>query len=114
MSEGLPITTLADGEMRALRIDGVDVLLCRVEGEYFAMANSCSHARQALSAGRLRGHEVICPLHGARFDIRSGACRAAPASRPVQTFPVRVESGKLHISVAGAVQPPRPRFGPMN
>jgi len=101
MSFSLPITALRDGEMRALRIDGVDVLLCRVDGQYFALANHCTHARQALHTGKLRGFEIKCPLHGARFDIRSGRCVAAPATQPVQTFPVRIESGKLSISITG-------------
>lgn len=102
MSFSLPITALRDGEMRALRIDGVDVLLCRVDGRYFALANQCTHARQALHTGRLRGFEIKCPLHGARFDIRTGSCLAAPATQPVRTFPVRIEAGKLSISVTGA------------
>jgi 3-phenylpropionate/trans-cinnamate dioxygenase ferredoxin subunit len=114
MTESLPITALRDGEMKAVRIDGVDVLLCRVDGQYYALSNNCSHARQALHTGKLRGFEVTCPLHGARFDIRNGQCRAAPATQPVQTFPVRVEAGKLSISVAGATRPATPRFGPMN
>jgi 3-phenylpropionate/trans-cinnamate dioxygenase ferredoxin subunit len=114
MSESLPITILQDGEKRALRIDGVEVLLCRVDGQYYALANNCSHARQALDGGRLRGFEITCPLHGARFDIRTGNCLAAPATLPVQTFPVMLESGKLTVSVAGAKAPARPRFGPMN
>jgi 3-phenylpropionate/trans-cinnamate dioxygenase ferredoxin subunit len=99
MTESLPISVLRDGEMKAVRVDGVDVLLCRVDGQYYALSNSCSHARQALHTGRLRGFEVICPLHGARFDIRTGRCVAAPATQPVQTFRVRIESGKLSISV---------------
>jgi nitrite reductase/ring-hydroxylating ferredoxin subunit len=102
MNEKLPITALRDGEMRALRIDGVDVLLCRVDGQYFALANQCTHARQALHTGKLRGFEIKCPLHGARFDVRTGRCLAAPATQPVRTFPVRIESGKLSISVTGA------------
>jgi len=114
MSEALPITVLQDGEKRAIRIEGVDVLLCRVDGQYYALANNCSHARQALDAGRLRGYEITCPLHGARFDIRTGKCLAAPATLALQTFPVVVESGKLSVSVAGANMPSRPRFGPMN
>jgi 3-phenylpropionate/trans-cinnamate dioxygenase ferredoxin subunit len=97
--------------MTSVRIEGVDVLLCRVEGRYFALSNTCSHARQALSQGRLRGFEVTCPLHGARFDIRTGKCLAAPATQALQTFPVRIESGKLAVSVAGTVAVPQPPSG---
>ena len=68
----------------------------------------------AVDSGRLRGYEVICPLHSARFDIRDGSCKAAPATQPIQSFPVMVEAGKVMVSVEGAKQPPRPRFGPLN
>ncbi|MEZ5558999.1 MAG: non-heme iron oxygenase ferredoxin subunit [Pseudomonadales bacterium] len=109
-----PLNALEDGEMMACRVDGVDVLLCRVDGRYFALANHCSHARQVLHTGKLRGFEITCPLHGARFDIRDGRCLAAPATQAVSTFPVLIENGKVNVSVTGATTPPRPRFGPLN
>ena len=49
--------------------------------------------------GRLRGHSISCPLHGARFDVRTGACLAAPARRPIQSFPVTIEGGKVCVDV---------------
>ncbi len=105
---------LADGEMHACQVNGVDVLLCRVDGEYYAVADRCSHATQKLSVGRLRGHEVTCPLHGARFDVRDGRCLAAPASRPIKTFPVTLEGGKVNVTVSEEDKPARPQFGPLN
>lgn len=112
-----PVTTmaaLADGEMQAHRVDGVDVLLCRVDGEIHALVNRCSHARQPLHTGRLRGFELTCPLHGARFDIRDGRCLAAPATTAIQTLPVELTGGKIAVSVAAVRPLPRPKFGPMN
>lgn len=100
--------------MCARTVDGVDVLLCQVEGNYYAMHNQCSHARQKLSHGRLRGFEVVCPLHGARFDVRSGACTAPPAARAITTFPVQLEGGKVHITLKQVDQAAAPRFGPLN
>lgn len=96
------LNALADGQMLACRVEDVDVLLCRVDGRYYALANHCSHARQPLHTGRLRGHEIVCPLHGARFDVRDGRCLGAPATVPVQTFPVLIEGGKVNVSVAAA------------
>ena len=105
---------MADGEMHACEVDGVDVLLCRVDGEYYAVVDHCSHATQKLSAGRLRGFEVTCPLHGARFDVRDGRCLAAPASQPIRTIPVTLEGGKVNVTVTDEHKPARPRFGPLN
>lgn len=105
---------MADGEMHTCQVDGVDVLLCRVDGEYYAVVDHCSHATQKLSAGRLRGFEVTCPLHGARFDVRDGRCLAAPASQPIKTLPVTLEGGKVNVTVTEEHKPARPRFGPLN
>ena len=104
---------LRDGEMIACEVDGVDVLLCRVDGQYYAVSNRCSHAQQVLVAGRLKGHEINCPLHGARFDIRDGRCLAAPAALPIKTFPVTLEGGKVNVTVTADDLPARPRFGPL-
>jgi 3-phenylpropionate/trans-cinnamate dioxygenase ferredoxin subunit len=108
------MAALADGEMIACDVDGVEVLLCKVAGQHYAVSNHCSHAGQALATGRLKGYEVSCPLHGARFDVRDGRCLAAPASQPISTFDVTLEGGKIHVTVRAEDQPPKPRFGPMN
>jgi 3-phenylpropionate/trans-cinnamate dioxygenase ferredoxin subunit len=111
----ISMAALADGEMIACDVEGVDVLLCRVDGQHYAVSNHCSHARQALATGKLKGYEISCPLHGARFDVRDGRCLAAPASRPIPTFEVTLEAGKVHVTVDPEKDlPPKPSFGPMN
>ena len=97
--------------MAACQVDGVSVLICQVEGRYYALHNECSHARQALHAGALRGHEVRCPLHGGRFDVRTGDCLGPPASKAVTSFPVQLEGGRVHVDVSGADRRQPPRFG---
>lgn len=99
--------------MAACQVDGVSVLLCRVDGRFHAVANRCSHASQVLSEGELRGHELTCPLHGAKFDVRTGEHLAPPATRPIKTFPVAVENGQVCVKVTEQDRPSRPRFGPL-
>jgi len=53
-------------------------------------------------------------LHGGLFDVRNGACLGPPATRPLTTFPVLLEAGKVHVDVSGAKERPKPRFGPLN
>ena len=53
----------------------------------------------SLSGGKLRGHAISCPLHGARFDVRTGECLAAPASQPIKSFPVTLEGGKVLVAL---------------
>lgn len=96
----LPLAALDDGQTYACRVADVEVLICRVDGRFFAVSNRCSHAHQALATGRLRGHEIRCPLHGARFDVRDGRCLAGPATEPIATYRVTLEAGRVHVSIA--------------
>ncbi len=99
--------------MRGFVVNGVAVLVCQREGQFYAIEDQCTHARQLLSEGRLRGYEVSCPLHGARFDVRTGKCTAAPAKRDAKSFPVTLEGGKVHVTVLDSDRPPKPKFGPV-
>ena len=93
----LPVTALTEGEMTACRVDGEEILVANVNGQYFALTNFCSHAGQRLSTGRLTGYELCCPLHRARFDIRTGAVLGGPAVEPLRRYAVVVDGGKLQL-----------------
>ena len=80
-------------------INGQAVVVCRFRNEYFAVENLCSHALSTFDEGRLRGYRIMCPLHGATFDIRDGACTGAPASRPIRSFPVRIVDGMIEVNL---------------
>ncbi|MCH8142588.1 MAG: Rieske 2Fe-2S domain-containing protein, partial [Proteobacteria bacterium] len=84
MKAVLSMAALAEGEMVACQVDGVDVLICQVRGSYYAVSNRCSHAGQTLSGGKLNDHAIRCPLHGAQFDVRTGKCLEAPAKHPIK------------------------------
>ena len=90
---------LAPGQMRALHIDGRDVLLCHTRDGWYAVDDVCTHAFARMSEGRLRGVRLICPLHGASFDCRTGAVLAAPATQPLRSYPVRIRDGQAEIGL---------------
>lgn len=69
------------------------------QGEYFAMEDVCTHAEASLSEGEVEGQTVICPLHGSRFDLRTGTALSLPAVSSVRTFPVKVEKGRVYVAV---------------
>ena len=91
------LDTLQDGETLSCEVDGTEVLLCKVAGQYYAVSNRCSHANQVLSEGKLRGFQISCPLHGARFDVRDGKCLAAPATQSIDTFPIVIKDDEIVI-----------------
>jgi len=96
----LPCRALSDGQMTTVDLDGEAILLVRIEGRYHALRDLCSHADQALSEGRLRGHTIYCPLHGSRFDVRTGECLSPPATLSVERFLVEESDEGLFVSRA--------------
>jgi nitrite reductase/ring-hydroxylating ferredoxin subunit len=94
---------LPEGQMRACLVAGKEILICHTRDGLFALDNICSHALARMSEGRLRGHRLICPLHGASFDVRDGRVLAAPATQPLTTYQLRVRDG--HIEVASRDKP---------
>jgi 3-phenylpropionate/trans-cinnamate dioxygenase ferredoxin subunit len=74
-------------------------VLCNVNGEYCAIEDVCTHDGAPLGNGRLRGEEIACPRHGARFNVKTGAALSMPAVVPVDTYPVKVEGNSILIEV---------------
>lgn len=88
------LSDLADGELRCYsEIGERGIVVCRAGGALYALDDSCSHADTPLSEGRLRGHSLICPLHGAGFDVRDGSHSGPPAWEGVACHQVE-ESGR--------------------
>ncbi len=87
------------GRAVAVRAAGRDFLLCHAEGRYYAVAERCTHAAWSLAGGEVRGCELACSLHGARFDLRTGDATRPPASKPLRTFPVRTRGGRIQVQV---------------
>jgi 3-phenylpropionate/trans-cinnamate dioxygenase ferredoxin subunit len=81
--------------------DGELVLVCRIAGRYYAVEDRCSHDDGPLGEGFVHEGAIVCPRHGARFDIASGAALSMPAVTPIRTFPVKVEAGAVFVRVDG-------------
>lgn len=87
------------GTAKAVKIDGNEVLVCNVDGSFYAIEDVCTHDGGALDQGTLEGRCVVCPRHGATFDVTTGAALTLPAVMPVKTFAVRVEDGTVIIDL---------------
>lgn len=90
---------LEDDEVMAVVVDGRKIALYRSGGEYFATDNVCTHAYALLSDGYLEDGCIECPLHQARFDIRTGKALCEPATEDVATYPVRVEGDDIFVGI---------------
>jgi len=77
----------------------ISIIIFNIKGEYFAIQDACTHDNGPLGDGVVEDHCVVCPRHGARFDIRTGRVLALPAVKNIATFPVRVVDGILEIGL---------------
>ena len=92
-----PHGELAAGAWRSLEVDGTVVAVFNIDGTYYAIEDVCTHDGGILTGGALEGEEIVCPRHGARFSVITGAVLAPPAYEDVATFPVRIEAGMVQV-----------------
>lgn len=90
-----------EGGYVAVYPKGLGVLLAKVEGDLYAVANKCFHMGCSLEGGKLRGTILTCPCHDWRFDVRDGRFVTAPELR-IRTYGTRVEDGKVLVEVGEA------------
>lgn len=90
---------IVPGTTRYENIDGVDVLLCNVDGSLYAIEDVCTHDGAPLDQGCLEGACIVCPRHGATFDVRTGAALTLPAVMPVQTYPTRIDGDDVIVTL---------------
>ena len=101
MAEFKTVAKLNDvkkGQVKTFKVNGHHVALCNVEGTYFATQDLCTHDGGPLGEGELIDHEIECPRHGGRFDVRTGEVTALPPMFPIKTFPVRVEGDEIQVA----------------
>ena len=92
------LNDIAVGKTLCVEVDGHEILLCRTAEGLFAVDNLCSHAAARLCEGKLKGHRILCPLHGAAFDVRDGSALSRPASSPIKVYPVKLEGDTVLLA----------------
>lgn len=88
------------GTAYAADVEGTFIAVVNVDGEFFAVEDLCTHDGGDLATGDVEGDEIVCPRHGARFCVRTGAVKAPPAYEDIRIFPVRVEGGVVQVQLA--------------
>jgi 3-phenylpropionate/trans-cinnamate dioxygenase ferredoxin subunit len=97
-----PVATLADASRAApwlgVAVGEAPVAIAGLAGDWFAVADACTHAGCAFSEDAdLVDGVIVCNCHGSEFDLRTGAVVRGPAERPVRTYPVRVRGAWLEV-----------------
>ncbi|MCT2530038.1 Rieske 2Fe-2S domain-containing protein [SAR92 clade bacterium H921] len=96
----IPAVDLGDKQTVPVTLNSTNILICKANGEFYAVDNQCTHQRAELTGGRIRNCYLACPLHGVRFDLRTGEPMGELTRVPLQTYDVSVaENGNLQIEL---------------
>lgn len=97
--DALAAEDLPADDVLGVAVDGRDIALYRVGDAVYATDNVCTHGHARLCEGFLEGHEIECPLHQGRFDVRDGRPTCEPAVEPLRSYPVRIEGARVFIRI---------------
>ncbi len=91
------VDDIENGQHRVVDIDDTEVVIFKVDNDFFAIENVCSHDGGEIASGVLENGEIICPRHGARFCIKTGDVKSPPAYEGVESYAVRIENNIVQI-----------------
>jgi 3-phenylpropionate/trans-cinnamate dioxygenase ferredoxin subunit len=95
-----PASDIPDGDRKVFEIEGRFVAVFHVAGGFYALDDCCTHDGGPLGEGKLEGFTVICPRHGAKFDIRDGRALTMPAVQATAAHEVKVEGGEILLRLS--------------
>jgi len=93
------VSDVPDNSVKVVEAKGKRIALCHTEGEFYAIADLCTHDDGPLGEGELLDHQIECPRHGARFDVKTGKALCLPAILPVPTFKVELRGHEIFVGV---------------
>lgn len=97
--EIMPASELPNGERLFVEIEGKMIVIFNIAGQYYAIADVCSHDDGPVGEGELEGFTITCPRHGAEFDIRTGKVIQMPAVVDIPAYPVQMKDGIIYIGI---------------
>ncbi len=92
-------TELAPGKTRVVEINGDRIAIFNVDGKFYAIDDTCTHAGGPLSEGEVDGTTVTCPWHGASFDLCCGEALSPPAEEEVKSYEVTIEGDEVILKL---------------
>lgn len=94
-----PASELPSGERLFVEIADRPIVIFNIAGQFFAIGDVCTHDNGPLGDGDLEDHEIVCPRHGAKFDLRTGRATQMPAVVDIPAYPVQVREGNIFVGV---------------
>ena len=97
--DALSTEDLPSDDVKGLVVGGRDIALYTVGDAVYATDNVCTHGQARLCDGFLEGHEIECPLHQGRFDVRDGKPTCEPVTDALRSYPVKIEGGRVFLQI---------------
>ncbi len=94
-----PLNELQAGSRKVVHSEIGPIAVFNLAGELYAIEDICTHDGGELASGRCEGEQIICPRHGARFNIKTGKVLAPPAFEDIDTFPTRIENEIVQVDI---------------
>ncbi|MCB9399574.1 MAG: Rieske 2Fe-2S domain-containing protein [Acidobacteria bacterium] len=94
-----PTEAIGKNEMLPFTVDGVDIVVVNLNGNFYALKDTCPHAGAPISNGYIRGESLMCAYHGAKFRIQDGAVLTPPAMCAIPSYSVRIENGMIEVEI---------------
>ncbi|MDQ2692391.1 MAG: non-heme iron oxygenase ferredoxin subunit [Chloroflexota bacterium] len=94
-----PASELPNGERLFIEVEGKSIVIFNIAGQFFAIADICTHDDGPLGDGDLEGYNIVCPRHGGEFDVRTGKAEQLPVVEDVPAYPVRVQDGMIQVGI---------------
>jgi naphthalene 1,2-dioxygenase system ferredoxin subunit len=98
-TDAAAVADVPEDDVIGMMVAGRELALYSAGGEIFATDNLCTHGHARLCDGFLDGHEIECPLHQGKFDVRTGQPTCAPVTAAIRSYPVKIEAGRVFLAV---------------
>jgi len=90
---------LPTDDVTGVIVEGRDIAIYTVGDAVYATDNLCTHGQARLCDGFLEGHEIECPLHQGKFDVRTGQPMCEPVTEALRSYPVKVEGSRVYLEI---------------
>jgi naphthalene 1,2-dioxygenase system ferredoxin subunit len=97
--DALSTNELPADDVKGVAVAGRDIAIYTVGDDVYATDNICTHGHARLCDGFLDGHEIECPLHQGKFDVRNGQPTCDPVTKAVRSYPVKIEGGRVFLQL---------------